>query len=81
MKAFSDFINESKLEDLGAIGITFKSADIKDTMIISSTLSSTDNSVIVELNVTSLTGDQLMILVKGGLKTIQSNNKELKLKF
>ena len=81
MKAFSDFINESKLEDLGAIGVTFKSADIKDTIIISSTPSSADNSVIVELGVTSLTGDQLMILVKGGLKQLESTNKGLKLKF
>jgi hypothetical protein len=41
----------------------------------------TTDSVILELNVTSLSGDQLMILVKGGLKTIQPNGKGLKLKF
>ena len=81
MKKFSDYLNESKLEELGAIGVTLKSADIKDYMIGVTATSLTTDSVILELNVPSLSGDQLMILVKGGLKTIQPNGKGLKLKF
>jgi hypothetical protein len=70
-----------KLDELGAIGVTLKSADIKENMIGVTATSLTTDSVILELNVPSLTGDQLMILVKGGLKTIQPNGKGLKLKF
>jgi hypothetical protein len=81
MKKFSDYLNESKLDELGAIGVTLKSADIKENMIGVTATSLTTDSVILELNVPSLTGDQLMILVKGGLKTIQPNGKGLKLKF
>ena len=81
MKKFSDYLNESKLNELGAIGVTLKSADITDSMIGITATSLTTDSVILELNTPSLSGDQLMILVKGGLKTIQPNGKELKLKF
>ena len=81
MKRFSEYLNESKLDELGAIGVTLKSADIKDSMIGITATSLTTDSVILELNVPSLSGDQLMILVKGGLKTIQPNGKGLKLKF
>jgi len=81
MKKFSDYLNESKLDELGAIGVTLKSADIKENMIGVTATSLTTDSVILELNVTSLSGDQLMILVKGGLKIIQPNGKGLKLKF
>ena len=81
MKKFSEYLNESKLDELGAIGVTLKSADIKDSMIGITATSLTTDSVILELNVPSLSGDQLMILVKGGLKTIQPNGKGLKLKF
>ena len=81
MKKFSEYLNESKLDELGAIGVTLKSADIKDSMIGVTATSLTTDSVILELNVPSLSGDQLMILVKGGLKTIQPNGKGLKLKF
>ena len=81
MKKFSEYLNESKLDELGAIGVSLKSADIKDSMIGVTATSLTTDSVILELNVPSLSGDQLMILVKGGLKTIQPNGKGLKLKF
>jgi hypothetical protein len=81
MKKFSDYLNESKLDELGAIGVTLKSADIKENMIGVTATSLTTDSVILELNIPALTGDQLMILVKGGLKTIQPNGKGLKLKF
>ncbi len=81
MKKFSDYLNESKLDELGAIGVTLKSADIKENMIGVTATSLTTDSVILELNIPFLTGDQLMILVKGGLKTIQPNGKGLKLKF
>ena len=78
MKAFSDFINESKLEELGAIGVTLRSADIKDNMITADVI---DNYTVIDVNVPSLTGDQLMILTKGGLKLLEPNDKGLKLKF
>lgn len=78
MKAFSDFINESKLEELGAIGITLRSADIKDNMITADVI---DNYTVIDVNVPSLTGDQLMILAKGGLKLLEPTDKGLKLKF
>jgi hypothetical protein len=81
MKAFSDFINESKLEELGAIGVALRSADIKDNMIITSVTSVTTNYTIVDINTPSLTGDQLMILAKGGLKLLEPNGKGIKLKF
>jgi len=81
MKRFSEYLNESKLNELGAIGVTLKSADITDSMIGVTATSLTTDSVILELNTSSLSGDQLMILVKGGLKTIQPNGKGLKLKF
>jgi hypothetical protein len=81
MKRFSEYLNESKLNELGAIGVTLKSADITDSMIGITATSLTTDSVILELNTPSLSGDQLMILVKGGLKTIQPNGKGLKLKF
>jgi len=81
MKRFSEYLNENKLNELGAIGVTLKSADITDSMIGVTATSLTTDSVILELNTSSLSGDQLMILVKGGLKTIQPNGKGLKLKF
>ena len=81
MKRFTEYLNESKLNELGAIGVTLKSADIKENMIGVTATSLTTDLVILELNTPSLSGDQLMILVKGGLKTIQPNGKGLKLKF
>lgn len=81
MKTFSEHINESKLTELGAVGVTLKSADIKDSDIAMTAKSMTTDSVIIDVAAKKLTGDQLMILCKGGLKHIVPSAKEFTFTF
>jgi hypothetical protein len=81
MKTFSEHINENKIAELGAIGVTLKSADLKDADIAMTAKSLTTESVIIDIAVKKLTGDQLMILCKGGLKHITPSSKGFTLTF